>query len=236
MRIALIQTPVEDFYFTPQRTYPLGLTHLAAVCHDLPVDVEIIDLLTLHGRYTIPVPDVFRHLMPYLPYDRAPISAFHTYYHHGASWQWIADHFKRNVYDVCALSSNFYTYTEEVLKTAEIIKSVSPATTVIAGGQNVGPYHDLITASPLIDHCLQGEAEESFPQLIRALLANGTNTDHIPGTWNKVHKRWNPPNICRTYGISPDITAMPAATYRIAGKPAIMISTSRGCPMNCRFC
>jgi radical SAM superfamily enzyme YgiQ (UPF0313 family) len=236
MRIALIQPPIEDFYSSPQRTYPLGLTYLAAACRDLPVDIEIIDLITSHGRYTLPVPDAFRSVISYFPYDRAPIAAFHTYYHYGASWKRIADHFKQNFYDICALSSNFYTYSEEVLKTAETIKSVSPASTVVVGGQNVGPYHDLFTSSPYIDHCIRGEAELSFRQWISVLLGDGTTTDHIPGIWDPGHNKWNPPVIAGTYCLSPDIGTLPVNAYRIAGKPAIMLSTSRGCPAGCRFC
>ncbi|MCK4813721.1 MAG: radical SAM protein [Candidatus Marinimicrobia bacterium] len=232
----MIQTPVEDFYSTVQRTYPLGLTYLAAGLKELPVDMEIIDFLTAHGRQTIPVPDAFLPIISYLPYDRSPIAAFHTYYHIGTSWDSIRNYFENHFYDICAISSNFYTYSEEVLTTAEIIKSVSPQTIIIVGGQNVGPYHSLFTDSPDIDYCLQGEAEISFCRLIECLLDKNECIENIAGLWNASSKIWNSPEIQKDFTFSPDISALPADTYRIAGKPAIMISTSRGCPMGCRFC
>ncbi len=236
MRIALIQAPVEDMYFTPQRSYPLGLTYLAAAVKDLPAEVDIIDLLSGHGRKTIPFPETYAPVLPYLPYDRSPIRAFHTYYHFGSDWSGIRKYFAEHSYDVCAISSNFYTYSGEVLKTAEIIRSVSPQSIIIAGGQNVGPEHELFTNSPHIDICLQGEGEIPFRQLIKTLL-NGKNNFHdIPGMWNAGKQRWNTQKKMENISFSPDGNKLSPGHYRIGGKAAIMLSTSRGCPMACRFC
>jgi radical SAM superfamily enzyme YgiQ (UPF0313 family) len=236
MRLSLIQTPVEDFYYTPQRSYPLGLTYLAAACRTLPVKVEIIDLISSHGRRTVPVPDVLRPVTQYYPYDRSPISAFHNYFRFGASPEWIRKYFSEHFYDICALSSNFYTYIEELVETARIIKEVSPRSIIIVGGQNTGPGHDLLTFSPYIDHCLSGEAEESFVRLIRALINGEKDISDIPGIWDPLSRKWNKPSIKTDFSFSPDIKSLPSDHCHIAGKPAIQLSTSRGCPMNCRFC
>jgi radical SAM superfamily enzyme YgiQ (UPF0313 family) len=236
MRIALIQAPIEDFYSTVQRTYPLGLTYLVGALKSLPIKVNIVDLVTGRGRQTIPVPSTFNAIKSYIPYDRSPISVFHTYYHWGTSWEFIKQYFGEEHYDLCAISSNFYTYSQEIITLAGIIKSVSPNTRVIIGGQNVGPEHNLFTNCPDIDHCIMGEGEEAFRRYVQSILENGKISDNIPGMWNNKEQAWNNNPLISSFNIKPNANLLPVEKYHIAGEPAIMISTSRGCPMGCRFC
>ena len=235
MRIALIQSPIEDFYYTPQRSYPLGLTFLAGAIKDLPLHLEILDFITGRGRQTIPIPKSFSPILKYIPFDRSPISAFHTYYHWGASWHDMDLFFKHNPYDLYVISSNFYTYSEEIIHTAKIIKSIYPHSTILVGGQNVGPMHSLFTSCPDIDFLIQGEGENSFRDFVCAFLKNG-DPSNIPGFYNKNTKEWNPVQHNGTFECLPHASILPSNKYKIAGKPAIMISTSRGCPMACTFC
>jgi radical SAM superfamily enzyme YgiQ (UPF0313 family) len=235
MRIALIQPPIEDFYSTPQRTYPLGLTYLAAAINHLPVKIDLLDFITDHGRHTIPIPKSFEILKSYLPYDHSPISAFHSFYHWGISWHDMESFFKNNPYDLFAISSNFYTYSEEVIQTAKIIKSLYPNSCILVGGQNVGPMHSLFTSCPEIDFLIQGEAEHSFHDVVHAFLKKD-DLSNIPGFWNKNTGQWNPVKFNDSFAFLPQASILPANKYKIAGKPAIMISTSRGCPMGCTFC
>ncbi len=235
MKIALVQTPVEDFYYTTQRSYPLGLTYLAAALKDLPVKVELIDLVTDHGRQTIPIPNNFKPIMEYLPFDRSPIAAFHTYYHFGLSWKNVEELFKNNQFDLYAISSNFYTYSEEILAIAGIIKDSNPEALVLVGGQNVGPEHDLFISSPNIDIYITGEGEYVFRELVIALLENKPFYG-IKGIWDPSAKQWNE-NPCHfEFKFDPDASLLTVSKYKIAGDPAKMISTTRGCPMGCRFC
>ena len=236
MRIALIQTPVEDFYYTPQRSYPLGLIYLAGAIKDLRVEVEILDLITGYGRQTIPIPDTFKSIMQFLPYDRSPISAFHTYYHWGAGWKIIEQLFKENHYDLFAISSNFYTYSEEVLKVAKIIKSVSSNSIVLVGGQNVGPEHTLFTDCMDIDYCIMGEGESSFREFVLHMINKQNDLDNIPGIWDPKKQSWNKHHKENIFNIEPTAGLFPAEKYLIARESSIMISTSRGCPMGCKFC
>lgn len=235
MRIALIQTPVEDFYSTPQRTYPLGLTYLAAAVDDLPVEVKILDFITAKGRQTVSLPPTFRILKEYLPYDRSPISAFHSYYHFGTPWQDIESYFTHHHYDLYAISSNFYTYSEEVLKIAAIIKNTNPASKILVGGQNVGPEHSLFTDSENIDFCLTGEGDISFHSFVQALLLK-KDPRKIEGIWDRKERTWHKCSGPKAYDQKPAAHLLPVDKYQISGESAIMISTSRGCPMGCRFC
>ena len=235
MKIALIQPPVEDFYYTPQRSYPLGLTYLAAAIQDMPVDVEIIDLISGHGRQTLPIPQNFDPIRAFIPYDRSPISAFHSYYHFGMPWNKIENLFNSIKFDLYAISSNFYTYSRDVIQTATIIKASNPDALILVGGQNVGPEHSLFTDCPVIDHCLQGEGDLAFHDFVEALF-NKKDLSTIPGFYNPLTNTWNEPEQVCEFNTKPVADLLPCETYMIARKPSIMIATSRGCPMECRFC
>ena len=226
MRIALIQPPIEDFYSTPQRTYPLGLTYLATAIKNLPIEIQILDFITGHGRQTIPIPSTFENLKKYLRYDHSPISAFHTYYHWGASWKYISDYFTKEQYDICAISSNFFTYSQEVIKLAHIIKSISPNCLVLVGGQNVGPEHELFTSCPDIDHCIMGEGDVAFRQYVQSIIDDRNTIDSTPGLWNIKKQDWNDNPLITSFDFKPKANILPTDKYRIASKPAIMLSTS----------
>ena len=45
MKVLLVQPPIEDFYDTPIRTYPLGLLYLAAAVGEI-ADVALLDART----------------------------------------------------------------------------------------------------------------------------------------------------------------------------------------------
>jgi radical SAM superfamily enzyme YgiQ (UPF0313 family) len=107
---------------------------------------------------------------------------------------------------------------------------------IVVGGQNVGPEHTLFTESPDIDHCISGEGETAFRALISSLIEGDFDPSRIPGMWDAVKKRWNPPDSHRPITVKPAADFLVTEKYRIAAKPAMMISTSRGCPMQCRFC
>jgi radical SAM superfamily enzyme YgiQ (UPF0313 family) len=212
------------------------LTYLAGALDKLDIEIDIVDLITGHGRQTIPIPATFKAIKPFLPYDRSPISVFHTYYHWGASWEYIRQYFSKEYYDICAISSNFYTYSQEVLTLAKIIKSVSPHSRVVVGGQNVGPEHSLFTACPDIDDLIMGEGEEAFGQYVGSLMKGQHNINTIPGIWDNQQKHWHENHLTPEFNFKPRADILPPKKYSIAGKPAIMLSTSRGCPMGCRFC
>jgi radical SAM superfamily enzyme YgiQ (UPF0313 family) len=89
---------------------------------------------------------------------------------------------------------------------------------VVAGGPYVTTEPDGL---PDIDHLVVGEAEETVPELARALEA---------GT--PVSARWSRPN-------RPDVTRTPIPRFdllRIERYDVVSVQFSRGCPFNCEFC
>jgi anaerobic magnesium-protoporphyrin IX monomethyl ester cyclase len=253
LRIALIQPPIEDFYITDERTYPLGLTYLAGAVADLPVSVEILDFLSGGQRATISAPKVFDSVLPHFRPDRSPIKIFQQYYHFGKSWAEIESHFQNNQYELIAVSSNFYTYADEALETVRLARKHNPQALIILGGQNSLSGLDHLQNETATDAIILGEGEIPFRQLVENLINQnepeaeiffrGMDTmqlfENIPNlsyrngaAWRKTEQIFPkeiPPFQPVTTGLNPD-------HYRIAGKRSRMLSATRGCPIGCTFC
>lgn len=238
MKIALCQPPVEDFYFTPERSYPLGLTHVAGAIRDLPVTVKILDFLSGGHRQTISPPVNFKAVLPHFKPDKSPVRIFQQYYHFGTSWDDIRHYFSANTYDIVAISSNFYTYSEETLTVARIAKAQNPQTLILVGGQNTTTADQLIRQEPAVDIILFGEGEKTFREFVLALL----NSNDLTSVKNIAFRNGDNWQITlkessQEYpAFPPDTSDLEPNNYRIQGKRARMLSTTRGCPVNCSFC
>ncbi len=94
---------------------------------------------------------------------------------------------------------------------------------------------------PLVDFVVEGEGEETLPELVEALVA-GRDSAAIPGLWSK-----------RDGGIVyggkrafVNLKALPPVPYELLDLtryikpgprgPALSLYTSRGCPQRCTFC
>ena len=62
MKVLLIQPPIEDFYTTRIRLYPLGLLYVARVLMDLGVTFRILDCLTPLKKRQLPIPEDLRYM------------------------------------------------------------------------------------------------------------------------------------------------------------------------------
>ena len=253
LRIALIQPPIEDFYISNERTYPLGLSYLAGAVADLPVSVEILDFLSGAQRTTIAAPKVFTPALPHFRPDRSPIKIFQQYYHFGKSWPEIETHFQNNQYELIAVSSNFYTYADEALQTVRLARKHIPNALIILGGQNSLSALPELQDEAVLDAIILGEGELPFRQLVQNLLKRyKTKTEKASWKRNKPQLFENIPNLFhKSQGkrketkeifpkemapFQPVTTGLNPDHYHIAGKGSRMLNTTRGCPMGCSFC
>jgi hypothetical protein len=86
MKILLIQPPVRDFYQTPIRTQPIGLSSLAAVLAEKNHEVEILDCQVRGRRKKIPLPEKFSYIKEFFPEgDLSPFRLYSCFYHFGLS-------------------------------------------------------------------------------------------------------------------------------------------------------
>jgi anaerobic magnesium-protoporphyrin IX monomethyl ester cyclase len=240
MKILLCQPPVEDFYSTPDRHYPLGLLSLAGYLLGLPVEIKIVDFLHNGGRKTIPLPENFAPLEDFLSYDTSPVKIFHQYYHFGTDWEDMAGCFRKESPDIIAISSLFYTYSYESIKTARLARASCPDAVIVMGGQNIRYGLTSFNEDIPADYLIAGEGEIPFRMLVECLLDRRKTPDQIPGLYQCIDGKFRV--VSRHMPCTPaeDIHTEHAlirtGDYTIGGLPAAMIQTSRGCPFGCTFC
>jgi len=215
MRILLIQPPIEDFYTTPIRFYPLGLLYVASVLETFGHQLELLDCLTPFQKTKQKVPDEFDHLKPFLnsnPYF------FKQYYLFGISNNQILDRIKKENPDLIGISSNFTAYYKNV---DEVVKSIKSNFTVpiFIGGNHATVFAEKIKQrTPEIDFVLEGPAETALPELL-STFQNEKNSNSID--WQKFFPAHN---------------LLDGNEYKIGKQNYVSIIASRGCPYQCDFC
>lgn len=238
MKVLLIQPPIEDFYDTSIRTYPLALLYLATKIRAL-ADVSILDFRT--GRK----PKVLRHHpFPELePYYRegvsTPLSFFARYYRFGCDYKEMKKEIAAREPDVVAVSSLFTTYSLEALEVARCAKEVNPEIVTVMGGTHPTLFPEHVLKSPCVDYVVRGEGETPFFRLIAALKeGRGAAIGDIDGVCRKTGSdlRISDIHVEDSIDLIPDRRLVNPADYRIGKKNYTFFLTSRGCPFHCAFC
>jgi len=237
MRILLINPPVEDFYFTPQRAYPINLLYLGTALKNAGFCVQLLDAVGSGRKATLTVPPDFAYLKRYYQPDVSAFKLFHQYYRFGQDDLWISRQIKQFRPDVVGISANFTPYHESALRIARLAKAVDKNIIVVAGGRFATFAPRVLLKDAAVDFVLRGEAEESLVQFCQTL------------------ERGRPvaPGLCRRKGgrlmigrpalikdldalAQPDRSLIDPAGYIYAGRPMVSLMASRGCGRACDFC
>lgn len=216
MRVLLIQPPLEDFYTTPIRLYPLGLLYVARVFQEAGATVQILDCLSPLKKRQLPLPADFFYLRPFL--EENPF-LFKHYYRFGLSEKKIVSAIKAFAPDLIGIASQFTAYYHSVEELSVLIKKKFK-TPVFIGGNHATVFKEKIRErTPEIDDILTGPAEKAAAGFLslqggRSLSSHTTNWKIRP----PAHELLN------------------GDRYRIGRKNYISLTASRGCPYNCDFC
>ena len=238
VKVLLIQPPIEDFYDTSIRTYPLGLLYLGTRIRDI-CEVAVLDLRS--NRKPRPLAGhPFPELAPYYREDvRTPFSFFGKYYRFGADEGEIKAEIKRADPDVVCISSLFTTYAGAALDVARCAKEVNGAIVTVMGGIHPTLFPLDALGSPWVDYVIRGEGETPLYRLVQALSggAAGKGRD-IEGLCYRDGEgfRVSEPHVEQDIDIVPDRTLLDPAAYRIGKRNYTFFLTSRGCPFHCAFC
>jgi len=111
---------------------------------------------------------------------------------------------------------------EEITKTVELIKQVSPETIIILGGPEVSHLPDKPVVVDVADYVVMGAAEKSFPELCRLLLSG---TRPIGKEIQSDELALDQLRLPYQYYSDDDIKSR-----------LIYVEASRGCPFKCEFC
>jgi len=238
VKVLLIQPPIEDYYDTSIRTYPLSLLYIATKVREI-CDVSIADLRSNRKPRQI-IDHPFPELAPYYRKDRyTPISLFKQYSRFGADLGEIRQRIVFEKPDVVAVSSLFSAYSGEAMDIARCAKEVDDKIITVAGGIHPTLFPEHVLQSPFVDYVVRGEGETPFSVLIEA-IKKGT-VQSIAGTGgiaSKHHGRCIIPDIHieENLDLVPDRRLVNPSEYRIGKKKYTFFLTSRGCPFHCAFC
>jgi hypothetical protein len=243
-QVVLVQPPIEDYYLTRKRTLPYGLMSIAASLKAAGFDTAVIDGLATRKSKPVPRPDRFAHMDDfYGRADRSLFCLFHSYRHFGYSLDHIALAVKKHQPFLVGISSLFTAYHDTAMALAAAVRHRNPDTVIVMGGHHPTVFPEQVIASPDIDYVVRGEGEHPLPLLCRALLEN-TSVEKIPGI---AFHNSKPPHLSGNQVIqppywTPDLSRLPLpepldeAHYRRKHQDAVMVVSSRGCPMPCSYC
>ncbi len=213
MKVLLIQPPLEDFFTTPIRLYPLGLLYAAKAFQLAGVEIQILDCLNPLKKRRIPLPEAFGYLTPFL---RENPYLFQGYYRFGLSEETICERIRTWHPDVVGISSQFTAYFKSVAEIVSCIKAHFDIP-VVVGGHHATVFESRIRERcPHIDRVIAGPAETGVPRFLEEIGMRAPAID-----W-KAH--------------SPDRSLISGENYRIGKKVYLSLAASRGCPFACEFC
>jgi hypothetical protein len=238
MKVLLVQPPVEDFYDTSIRTYPLGLLYLATRVEGA-AEVAVLDART--GRkperltgHEFPELDPFYREKSYTPF-----SFFSRYSRFGLTFTEIKRAVEKERPDVVAVASMCSAYERQALEVATAAKEASREIVTVMGGVHATLFPGRLLAHRDVDYCVRGEGETPFFELVSALSRGGARAmRHIKGLCFKERGGFHlsDPNVESDINLLPGRQFLDADRYRIHKKRYTFFLTSRGCPFSCAFC
>lgn len=235
MKILLIQPPVEDYYTTSIRSYPLGLLFIASNIYDI-CDVEILDLRQGKPKKThSPFPylnDIYNERV-------SPFSIFSKYYRFGHSVNEIEKLIAEKRPDLVGISSLFTTYFEEAIEIACIVKRIDKSILTVLGGNHPTLFPDKVMSYECVDFIIRGEGEKPFRLLIEYLQkGNPLSLSDIPGLCYRDYKKVIIKDVYTDNNgkLNLERSLLKKENYKYGKGYIAPVLTSRGCPHNCYFC
>lgn len=214
MKVLLVQPPLEDFYTTAIRLYPLGLLYSAAVLEKAGCTVEIQDCLSPLRKRRIKVPEDFAYLEPFMD-DPCFFKAFYRF---GVDMDGIVRRVKDLAPDIIGVSSQFTAYYQSVEELVRLVKrnSISP---VFIGGNHATAFPEEIRQrTPEIDDVLIGPAEDCLPEYLER---RGLSVPQEKPNWTQLR---------------PAHHLLKPTDYKIGRRNYVSLTAGRGCPFHCDFC
>lgn len=239
--IILIQPPIRDFYLTRKRTIPYGLASIAAVLIKDGFQVEIFDALACSKTKNIALPEEMAYLRKhYCGLDISPFGLFYHYKHFGYSFQHIARIAQLSGAFMVGISSLFTAYFDTALKTAQAVKKTCPESKIVFGGHHPTAFPGQVMENSAVDFVLRGEGEVSISLLAKALKTDKVFKS-IPGI---VYRKADKQLFTAQPALMEDLNKYPPPAlnliknryYQRSGKDSMVITASRGCPLNCSYC
>lgn len=240
-RVLLIQPAIEDFFFTPARSYPMGLLSLATVLEQAGFGVRILNCLAIPTRRTVAIPPVLAYVRQYYQPNQSAFRLFSGYYRFGADETHVENEVRSFAPHIVGISLNFTAYLDSAFRLACLIKQIDPSITIIAGGRAATADPALILENAPFDFLLRGEAEFSLRKLCLALQA-GAVPQRLAGLC--IRQPDGSLRLSRSVALIKNLDDVPPVNHRLIdpapyyfhGRPIASFLASRGCALGCSFC
>jgi len=224
LEILFIQEPIEDFYTTKFRNYPLGLLLLASQLDKKLYKIKFLDFRFFKKPKIIKTPALFSYLNYYYTKEN---NIFLNYKLFGYNNIEIKKIISNMDLDVVILNSMFTAYQHKIIELAKLIKEVKPSTCIILGGVNASFNNELFYNTGYFDVIVLGEGEEALPKIISDLnsykgLISDNGKGFIVDDLNKIK--------------AINLNFLNNNLYVYNKKKYTMLLSSRGCLNNCVFC
>ncbi len=216
-KVLLIQPPLEDFYTTPIRLYPLGLLYVARVFQKLGFQVEVLDCLNPLRKRARSLPEKFSWLRPYLGH---PLF-FKRYQHFGLTLEEAVLRAGESRPDFIGINSSFAAYFSTASELARKLKEKYHIPIGMGGNQATAAAAEIKERAPWVDQVISGQAETELPKFLRqaGFLQAGSGVERFD--WRE---------------LIPAHELLSPGAYRIGKKNYVSLQASRGCPHRCSFC
>jgi radical SAM superfamily enzyme YgiQ (UPF0313 family) len=126
---------------------------------------------------------------------------------------------------------------EMVLKLTSALKIVAPQTRIVLGGPEVsGDAESILLHNPSVDFVIQGEGEESLPELLER-LARGLDAYNVEGV---AVRRDGGVEVNGGIRVVKDLDRLPFPytdnAMELLNNRIVYYESSRGCPFSCSYC
>ena len=239
MRVFLLNHPVKDFFFTPQRAYPLALLYLATALKKNGQQVKIFDFLSGNKKTTLEVPEKFAYLKRYYKPNLSAFRLFSRYFCFGTNEAEFVGRVREFAPDAAGISASFSAYADSALQVAALIKKTDPKIAVIVGGRAATVWPRLFLKDKNVDFVLRGEGEETLPRFCQRLEFGGPG--RVAGLCYRSGGRLK---ISNQIPFVKDLDGLPLPDrgfidqnrYIFQGRVLVSLLASRGCGRGCTFC
>ena len=240
-RVLLIQPAIEDFFFTPARSYPLGLLSLATVLEQAGFQVRILNSVASPTRRTVPIPFELAYARQYYQPNQSAFRLFSGYYRFGADDAYVGNEIRSFAPHIVGISLNFTAYLDSGFRLARLIKQIDSRITIVAGGRAATAQPALVMRNAAFEYLIRGEAEFSLRELCLG-LRRGESLKRIAGLC--LRRPDGSAQISRRVALIKDLNRLPpinhalidVVPYKFQGRSLASLLASRGCALGCSFC
>jgi radical SAM superfamily enzyme YgiQ (UPF0313 family) len=124
---------------------------------------------------------------------------------------------------------------DRTLWMASQLKRMRPEITIVLGGPEITNDNAWVFASGVVDYAAVGEGEQTFSELLEAMLAGDEGQRLIPGLWRATNPQI--PLFRKPIANLDDVSSpYLQGILNAADERMLLLETIRGCVFKCKFC